>query len=262
MTPPPRPPAILVLGGGGMFGAYQAGVWAELARFWRPDFIIGASIGALNAWAMAAAGDPEQWVAQWLDFREAAGHRFRFPRSPVSGCIDRDAFEDFIRRHHARFEPRLPVGVVLTDTLRLRPFVVETPAVTWRHLAASCAVPLILPQYRLDGRWCADGGLLASLPLWAAASYQPRLIVGVSILPRGGPAWLRGVRALLHAAARWQPPMPAAPHTLVIEHPAPLGPLVETTRWRPETAARWIELGRQDALRARTAIEAALKTFS
>lgn len=257
----PRYRTALVLGGGGMFGAYQAGVWAELAPVFRPDILIGASIGAINAWAMAAVDNPEDWAAHWLDFREAAGHRFRLPRSPVSGCIDRHAFEEFMRRHHARFQPRTPVAVVLTDSLRLRPFIVQTPDVTWRHLAASCGVPLILPQYRLDGRWCADGGLLASLPLWAAAELGVEAAVGVNILPRGGPAWLRLLRQGLHAAARWAPPSRETLRALVIEHPRPLGPLVESTRWRRETAQRWIELGRQDARAARPRLEELLKTF-
>lgn len=251
----------LVLGGGGMFGAYQAGVWAELAGDFMPDIVIGASIGAINAWAIASGADPEGWVAHWLDFREAAGHRLRFPRSPVSGCIDRAAFESFLRGHYERFQPRTPVGVALTDALRLRPFLVTTPAVTWRHLAASCGVPLILPQYRVEGRWCADGGLLASLPLWAAAQLGVDVAVGVNILPRGGPGWLRAVRGALHAAARWTPPSRETMKTLVIEHPEPLGSLAETTRWRRESAARWVECGRQDARRARSAVLAALETI-
>lgn len=252
----------LVLGGGGMFGAYQAGVWAEISRYFQPDIVIGASIGAINGWAVAAGGDPEEWVAQWLDFREASVHRFRFPRSPVSGCVDREAFEAFMRGHFERFQPRLPMGVVLTDTVRLKPFVVTTPEVTWRHLAASCGVPLILPQYRLDGRWCMDGGLLASLPLWAAADLGVEAAIGVNIMPRKTPGWLLAGRALLHAAARWAPPTTNGLRAVVVEHAKPLGPLAETTRWRRETSERWVALGREDARRARPAIEAALAGLS
>lgn len=261
MNPTGRYRTALVLGGGGMFGAYQAGVWTELARCFKPDIVIGASIGAINAWAFASGAAPEDWAAHWLDFREAAGHGFRLPRSPVSGCIDRDAYEAYLRAHHERFQPRIPVGVALTDWLRLRPFLVLTPGVTWRHLAASCGMPLVLPQYRVDGRWCTDGGLLAALPLWAAAELGVELAVGVNLLPRGGPGWLRVARAALHAAARWKPPAREAMKTIVIEHPEPLGSLVETTRWRRETAARWVELGRQDARRARPAVLAALETI-
>ena len=37
----------LVLSAGGSFGAYQVGVWKELEKFFRPDIVIGTSIGAV-----------------------------------------------------------------------------------------------------------------------------------------------------------------------------------------------------------------------
>src|SRR2546427_8151414 len=38
----------LVLSGGGMFGAYQAGVWKALSHELSPDIVVGASVGALD----------------------------------------------------------------------------------------------------------------------------------------------------------------------------------------------------------------------
>jgi predicted acylesterase/phospholipase RssA len=38
----------LVLSGGGMFGAWQAGAWSVLARHFQPDLVVGASAGSLN----------------------------------------------------------------------------------------------------------------------------------------------------------------------------------------------------------------------
>src|SRR6185436_480327 len=43
----------LVLSGGGMFGAYQAGVWAALHHSIQLDMVVGASIGCLNGWLIA-----------------------------------------------------------------------------------------------------------------------------------------------------------------------------------------------------------------
>ena len=48
----------LVLSAGGMFGAYQAGAWEVLSQSFQPDIVIGASIGSLNGWAIAAGCDP------------------------------------------------------------------------------------------------------------------------------------------------------------------------------------------------------------
>jgi len=44
----------LVLSGGGMFGAWQAGAWSALAPAFQPDVVVGASAGSLNGYAIAA----------------------------------------------------------------------------------------------------------------------------------------------------------------------------------------------------------------
>jgi NTE family protein len=41
----------VVFGGGGVRGAFQAGVWAVVGPQLKPDFVIGSSIGAINGWA-------------------------------------------------------------------------------------------------------------------------------------------------------------------------------------------------------------------
>src|ERR1039458_5392786 len=47
-------PTALVLSAGGMFGAWEVGVWKTLSRHLRPDCIVGASAGAWNGWMIAA----------------------------------------------------------------------------------------------------------------------------------------------------------------------------------------------------------------
>ncbi|MBM3775954.1 MAG: hypothetical protein FJW37_12460 [Acidobacteria bacterium] len=54
--------AALVLSAGGMFGAYQAGAWRALEGRFRPDLVVGASVGALNGWAIAGGCAPEELV--------------------------------------------------------------------------------------------------------------------------------------------------------------------------------------------------------
>jgi len=46
----------LVLSAGGMFAAWEAGVWNVLHKRVRPDMIVGASAGAWNAWVLAGGG--------------------------------------------------------------------------------------------------------------------------------------------------------------------------------------------------------------
>lgn len=49
---------------------------------------------------------------------------------------------------------------------------------------ASFALPVFLPEYRLDGRRFADGGLRAVVPLDEALLRQPDQIIAVQVGPR------------------------------------------------------------------------------
>src|SRR5262249_45531780 len=57
----------LVLSGGGMFGAYQAGAWKALSRWLTPDVVVGASVGALNGWLIAAGAPAPELERLWLE---------------------------------------------------------------------------------------------------------------------------------------------------------------------------------------------------
>lgn len=245
----------LVLGGGGMYGAYQAGVWSILEPVFQPDLIIGASIGGLNGWVYAGGCPAQQWVEQWLNLEPASRHRWRWPASFTSGMIDTQAFEEFVQQVHSGWQPRIPFGVVITDLLQLKPFTVMTPEVTWRHLAASCGVFGVMPQYRINGRLTTDGGILGSLPLWAAAHAGATHILGVNLMPRSAPWWLQAGRAALRMVARHVPDLPGNPEVLVIEHATPLGPLNDSIKWSRESSARMIQFGVDDAARVLPALE-------
>jgi NTE family protein len=59
---------VLVLQGGGALGAYQAGVYEELASTaYQPDWVAGVSIGAINA-ALIAGNLPERRVERLSEF--------------------------------------------------------------------------------------------------------------------------------------------------------------------------------------------------
>ena len=74
-----------------------------------------------------------------------------------------------IRRMMARYTPRMPFAITATELPRMKPRIFRDSEITWRHLAASCALPFALPQVRIGTHWYSDGGLLGALPLWAAA---------------------------------------------------------------------------------------------
>ncbi|MGH9660098.1 MAG: patatin-like phospholipase family protein, partial [Bryobacteraceae bacterium] len=122
-------------------------------------------------------------------------------------------------------------------------------AITWRHLAASCALPPAFPPVRIGGRFYCDGGLLSALPLWAAVEMGATAIVAVHALPRMPSRLLRGMARGFRALVRERHPAPSAPVTLIAPA-APLGTLGDAVRWRRETIERWIRQGQLDATAA------------
>jgi NTE family protein len=75
LTPDKRPKrVVLVLQGGGALGAYQAGVYQALHEAGIvPDWVIGTSIGAINA-ALIAGNAPDDRVARMQDFWQRVQH--------------------------------------------------------------------------------------------------------------------------------------------------------------------------------------------
>jgi NTE family protein len=244
------PKTALVLSAGGMFGAYQAGVWRELAASgFQPDLVVGTSVGALNSWAIAGGCPAEELIRAWTDPLAGAFLQWRPPMARWRGLFDERSFSNGIAAWHARYRPRIPIGIVLTDLLRLRPRLVQSEEITWRHLAAACAIPLGLPPVKIDGRRYVDGGLLNALPLWPAREMGASRALAVNALPQLPSRVIRaGVRVV-----RWLSPQapPAGQLDLVTIMPAaPLGTLAESVRWNRDTILRWIEQGAGDARQA------------
>jgi len=256
-----RATTALVLGGGGLFGAYQAGVWETLEGRFRPDMVVGASIGALNGLAIAGGCPAQEWIAQWMNLGEYGQPRLRLPRGLFDGLFEAAPVERFAQRLMERFEPRVRYGVVLTSVRRLRPLAFWDGAITWRHLCASCGVPVLMRQYRIEGQWWADGGLMDALPVQAAVEAGATRIVAVNILPAHPPLALRAGRAALHAVSGYRrPPLAADVRVILIEPGRALGGWMETAGWERERTLGWIERGRRDAERALEAVESLQNT--
>ena len=222
-----------------MFGAYQAGAWKAIARVCRPDLVVGASAGALNGWAIAGGCSPEELISRWLDPR-AGLLRFRRP-----GIL-----EDGAREIFEAFPPLIEFQPIVTEWPFCRPRAVPWREVTWRHLAASCSIPGVTPLRRIDGKLCADGGIVRSLPLWAVAQRREiGLVIAVSLLDHPPSRLLRAVMGGFRSLVRLPRPSPAI-EVLTIAPGEPLGSLRDAVVWNRENAARWIERGERDAQRA------------
>jgi NTE family protein len=109
----------LVLQGGGALGAYQAGVFEEIAHFPRePHWVAGVSIGAINA-ALIVGNPPQQRVAQLREFWQRVSQH----AAQLAPWLDlqRTAFSQFNAMAAATFgvngfyTPRLPPPFLQVD---------------------------------------------------------------------------------------------------------------------------------------------------
>jgi NTE family protein len=219
----------LVLSGGGLFGAWQAGAWSALAGRLQPDLIVGASVGSLNGYLIASGAQPDDLRALWLDPGFA---KFR-------------DLQPNIRLMMSRYTPRISFAITVTDLLRLKPKIFRDEQITWRHLAASCALPGVLPQIRIGGRLYSDGGLLNPLPVWAAVELGATRIVGLHALPELPSAWLRVLARPFRG--RHNPPLPAGLELNVICPKRTLGSLSDSLHWKRDNIERWLAQGAEDA---------------
>ena len=220
----------LVLGGGGMFAAFQAGAWRELSRGFRPDAVVGASAGALNAWMIASGVGGDELCTMWLTLEQKAG--LKWPRYWGDGLLDTSGLEALLRRMTAEYRPKMRLGVTVCEGPRLVNRVYWDDEVTVEHLLASCAVPGLLAAKRLEGGLSFDGGLRVVSPVWAAEEIGAEEIVVVNVwthLP-----WWWGVGRRRAADA---------PNVRRIEPRERLGPLRQSAVWDRPNIERWIALG-------------------
>ena len=211
---------VLVLQGGGALGAYQAGVYQALHDAGiEPDWVIGTSIGAINAALIAGNEVPqrmERMTAFWrrMEHRggqlgaimggipafftpnyaawwsphaalgaEAAGYYVTSPlRETLQGLVD--------PAHIASQRTRITVGAVNARSGEMRYFDSRRETVTLDHVIASGALPPAFPAVRIDGEPYWDGGIYSNTPIEAVLDDYPRrdsLIFAVHMWDPRGP---------------------------------------------------------------------------
>src|SRR5262245_6921219 len=170
----------LVLSGGGMFGAYQAGVWKTLSSEISLDIVVGTSVGALNGWYIAGGAPPEELERHWLDPASAAMMKPRSPWRQWRSTFDPQALERRAKALVNDYKPRVDYGLTLVELPKLGATLVRNADVTWRHLLAACAVPVGFPPVRIGQRLYCDGGLLDPVPVWAAGEMGATRVIAVN----------------------------------------------------------------------------------
>lgn len=252
----------MVLSGGAAFGAYQAGAWATIEESgWRPDYISGISIGAVNGFAISRGATGEDLRRIWLDWPAELAHAPKANLWTPPWKIHTSLFIAWIERLYAELggrEPLCPMDAVLLEIPRLRFIDLPGERIDADLLRATCALPGILPPVRVDGSWYIDSGLLRLIPMREALEAGADELLAVDLLwkhplpparlARIIAATLRdrvyrerteaGGRELKQRNVRW------------IRHPRLLGSLLGAFRWSRKEAERQFELGREDARRA------------
>lgn len=195
MKPMVGGPVAFVLGGGGVLGEVEVGMLRALFRAgFRPDLVVGSSIGAVNGALVAA--DPTEAVTDRL---------VRLWASPEISEVYGDSVARQLRRFAARthlYSPRALRRVLERDLgeetsfAQLRvPFQccaasIERAAEHWftegrlvDAVLASSAVPGILPPAEIDGEHFIDGGIVNSIPVGHAVESGARTVF---VLQAGG----------------------------------------------------------------------------
>lgn len=176
---------LVVLGGGGALGAFQAGsLLALMEAGIRPDAVFGCSAGALNAAFLADDPTPErarQLAAWWtadtsrLLLSPPLRSRLRgvvaFARSGGAALLDAQALRAVIRTEVAAVDLsdlRVPLTITTTclDCCRA---VHHDSGPLADLLVATCALPGLFPPVVLPGGHShVDGGVVCGVPLDAA----------------------------------------------------------------------------------------------
>ncbi len=184
-----------VLSGGGSLGAVQVGMLQAIAdRGIQPDFLIGTSVGALNATYVARHGfGPavvEELAAIWRGLRR----RNVFPLQPArlaaaavgrvpSLCPD-GALRRLVTDHVGtrRLEDlTVPVHVIATDVTSGREVLLSHGDAV-DAVMASAAIPAVFPSVHVDGLDLIDGGVADNAAVSQALSLGADVVY---VLPTG-----------------------------------------------------------------------------
>jgi NTE family protein len=184
-----------VLSGGGSLGAVQVGMLQALAdRDYRPDLLVGASAGALNAAFVAGRGFNHGTVDELAAIWKGLRRQDVFPFTPhhhllaLAGARSSLCGAHGLRRlvethvNYERLEDAIvPLHIVATDVLSGTEVLLSTGDVMPAVLA-SAAIPAVLPAVEIDGRLLFDGGVADNTPISQAVSLGADRVV---VLPAG-----------------------------------------------------------------------------
>ncbi len=182
----------LVLSGGGVKGAYQAGFYDELRRAAVPISIIsGVSVGALNG-AYITCGKGDQLVMLWKLMSRDRIYRKRFLGVLGAYVLGRDALYDTtplreLINQEIDFEWLRISGttfrVSCCDALTGETLLFNNKSITTDILMGTCAVPGMFPPVLHEDALLIDGGVKNNMPIGAAIDAGADTVICVNTVP-------------------------------------------------------------------------------
>jgi len=182
-----RPHVAFVLSGGGVLGAAQVGQLRALIEAGVvPDLLVGTSVGALNAAAVAADPTPagvDLLADVWLSLR---GEDL-FPGTRVQRALhfvrkgdhlySNEGIRALVRKLPIRTfeETQRPISIVAANLRTGAEHVFETGAIA-PPLVATTALPGIFPPVLIEGELYVDGGIVNNVPISVAVELGARRI--------------------------------------------------------------------------------------
>ena len=183
-----------VFGGGGSLGAVQVGMLKALsAADIRADFLVGASVGAINA-AFFSSDLTYQGAVRleqiWRNIRRSDVFQWSVPGMALSFlsmrnhiCSD-EPLKKILEKHlgYERLEDTvLPCQIVATDLFDGVDVSLSQGDVV-AALLASAAIPGIFPPVNIGGQYLMDGGVTNNTPISVAIAKGAQRVI---VLPTG-----------------------------------------------------------------------------
>lgn len=208
-----KPRLGVVLSGGATLGAFEVGVIDVMARAGIvPDFLVGTSVGAINAafWALNPYPDVgERLLHLWMQSDRST----MFPDGPVPMVgrffqrRDHLTTQDGLKRVLKRSIPdpppiegtAIPLAIIATDSNQAERVVLRSGPLVPAVLA-SAAIPGLWPAVEIGGRRLVDGGLVSNCDVQAAVDEGMTDVIVVDVMGDVFPAKTMTVGQVLERA--------------------------------------------------------------
>ena len=236
---------VLALSGGAAFGAYQVGAWRALAEAgWKPDVIVGISIGAVNGYLFSRGVGLAELEGLWL---EEAG---RVVES--GGWLESRRFRAWVGLIEERYSARPRVCGYRAVAMEVPGFRARVMSeVGAQELLGACALPGVLWPVRSGAGWLVDCGVVRHLPLREAVEVGGTEIVCVDLMAHHPVVGARRMKRIVQRAYGklfgedgWEM---GRVKVVKIQHDRVLGSAFEAFRWSTAFTERMIRCGYEDA---------------